>query len=213
MTRRRITILGATGSVGRSTLDLIERAPERFEIVALTANSDVAALADAALRTHARRAVIADPAVTPPWSTGSPAAASRQPRVLQPSSRQRSPARIGQWRRSSAAPAETGARGARGGQHRRACQQGGAGLRRRAGRRGSNAWRRADCCRSTPNITPSSNVSTMMHLNGFDASSLPPAAARSATRASRTCARRRPQRRSATRSGRWAPKSRSIPPR
>ena len=62
MTRRRITILGATGSVGRSTLDLIEREPERFELVALTANSDVAALADAALRTRAKRAVIADPA-------------------------------------------------------------------------------------------------------------------------------------------------------
>jgi len=62
VTRRRITILGATGSVGRSTLDLIEREPERFELVALTANSDVAALADAALRTRAKRAVIADPA-------------------------------------------------------------------------------------------------------------------------------------------------------
>jgi 1-deoxy-D-xylulose-5-phosphate reductoisomerase len=62
VSRRRITILGATGSVGRSTLDLVEREPERFELVALTANSDVAALADAALRTRARRAVIADPA-------------------------------------------------------------------------------------------------------------------------------------------------------
>jgi 1-deoxy-D-xylulose-5-phosphate reductoisomerase len=62
MTRRRITILGATGSVGRSTLDLIEREPERFEVVALTANSDVSALAEVALRTRARLAVIADPA-------------------------------------------------------------------------------------------------------------------------------------------------------
>ncbi len=61
MSRRRITILGATGSVGCSTLDLIERAPERFEVVALTANRDVGALADAARRTSARRAVIADP--------------------------------------------------------------------------------------------------------------------------------------------------------
>jgi 1-deoxy-D-xylulose-5-phosphate reductoisomerase len=61
VSRRRITILGATGSVGRSTLDLIERAPERFEVVALTANNDAAALADAARRTGARRAVIADP--------------------------------------------------------------------------------------------------------------------------------------------------------
>ena len=34
---KRIAILGATGSIGRSTLDLIERSPERFEVVAVTA--------------------------------------------------------------------------------------------------------------------------------------------------------------------------------
>ena len=37
MSRRTVSILGATGSVGTSTLDLIERHPERFEVVALTA--------------------------------------------------------------------------------------------------------------------------------------------------------------------------------
>ena len=58
--KRKISILGATGSVGTSTLDLIERSPERFEVVALTAASNVAGLADAALRTGARLAVIAD---------------------------------------------------------------------------------------------------------------------------------------------------------
>ena len=57
---KRVTILGATGSVGRSTLDLIERNPDAFTVEALTANSDVAALADAARRTDAKRAVIAD---------------------------------------------------------------------------------------------------------------------------------------------------------
>lgn len=57
---KRVTILGATGSVGTSTLDLIERAPEQFEVVALTANCDVAKLAAAALRTRARLAVVAD---------------------------------------------------------------------------------------------------------------------------------------------------------
>ena len=61
MSRRTVTILGATGSIGASTLDLIERAPERFEVVALTAQSDVAGLADAARRTRARLAVIGDP--------------------------------------------------------------------------------------------------------------------------------------------------------
>jgi 1-deoxy-D-xylulose-5-phosphate reductoisomerase len=59
--KRRIAILGATGSIGRSTLDLVERSPERFEVVALTAQKSVAALADAARRTGAKLAVIADP--------------------------------------------------------------------------------------------------------------------------------------------------------
>ena len=58
--RRTVTILGATGSVGRSTLDLIERQPDAFEVLALTANCDVAALAEAAIRTRAKRAVVAD---------------------------------------------------------------------------------------------------------------------------------------------------------
>ena len=58
--KRRIAILGATGSIGQSTLDLVERSPERFEVVALTAQSNVDVLADAARRTGARLAVIAD---------------------------------------------------------------------------------------------------------------------------------------------------------
>jgi 1-deoxy-D-xylulose-5-phosphate reductoisomerase len=57
---RRIAILGATGSIGRSTLDLVEAAPERFEITALTAATNVAQLAEDARRTRARLAVIAD---------------------------------------------------------------------------------------------------------------------------------------------------------
>ena len=63
VSRRTVTILGATGSVGRSTLDLIERNPERFEVVALTARQDVSGLAEAARRVGARRAVIGDPAL------------------------------------------------------------------------------------------------------------------------------------------------------
>jgi 1-deoxy-D-xylulose-5-phosphate reductoisomerase len=61
--RRTITILGATGSIGRSTLDLIERDQDRFEILALTAHSDVDGLAAVARRTGARRAVIGDAAL------------------------------------------------------------------------------------------------------------------------------------------------------
>jgi len=58
--RRTLTILGATGSIGKSTLDIVERNPDAFEIVALTAQSSVAALADAARRTRAHLAVIGD---------------------------------------------------------------------------------------------------------------------------------------------------------
>ena len=57
---KRISILGATGSVGTSTLDLVERDRQAFEVVALTANSDVAKLATAAIRTNAKLAVVAD---------------------------------------------------------------------------------------------------------------------------------------------------------
>jgi 1-deoxy-D-xylulose-5-phosphate reductoisomerase len=58
--RRKIAILGATGSIGTSTLDLVERSPERFEVVAVTAATNVEALAEIARRTNARLAVIAD---------------------------------------------------------------------------------------------------------------------------------------------------------
>ena len=60
--KRTVTVLGATGSVGRSTLDLVERNPERFDVLALTARRDVEGLAAAARRVGARRAVIADEA-------------------------------------------------------------------------------------------------------------------------------------------------------
>jgi 1-deoxy-D-xylulose-5-phosphate reductoisomerase len=58
--RRKIAILGATGSVGKSTLDLILRSPEQFQVCALTAATNVEALADAARRTSAKLAVIND---------------------------------------------------------------------------------------------------------------------------------------------------------
>ncbi|KQX19977.1 MULTISPECIES: 1-deoxy-D-xylulose-5-phosphate reductoisomerase [unclassified Sphingomonas] len=59
---RSVTILGATGSVGTSTLDLVEREPDRFRVAALTAQRDVDGLAAAARRTGAALAVIGDPA-------------------------------------------------------------------------------------------------------------------------------------------------------
>ena len=60
MNPRTVTILGATGSVGRSTLDLIERNRDRYEVLALTARQDVSGLADAARKVGAKRAVIGD---------------------------------------------------------------------------------------------------------------------------------------------------------
>jgi 1-deoxy-D-xylulose-5-phosphate reductoisomerase len=58
--RRSVTILGATGSVGSSTLDLILQAHEQFEVVALTAQRDVDGLARAVIATGAKLAVIGD---------------------------------------------------------------------------------------------------------------------------------------------------------
>ncbi len=60
MMRRSVTILGATGSVGTSTLDLILRAPDKFKVVALTAHTDVAGLAKVARATGAELAVIGE---------------------------------------------------------------------------------------------------------------------------------------------------------
>lgn len=56
--RRSLTILGATGSIGKNTLDVVCRTPDAFEIVALTAQNNVAVLADSAKRVGARLAVI-----------------------------------------------------------------------------------------------------------------------------------------------------------
>ena len=42
---RRITVLGATGSIGDSTLDVVKRHPERYAVHALTAHRQVDKLA------------------------------------------------------------------------------------------------------------------------------------------------------------------------
>ena len=56
---RRVTILGSTGSVGCNTIDLIERNPGGFVVEALTANSNVALLAEQALRVRPRFVALA----------------------------------------------------------------------------------------------------------------------------------------------------------
>jgi 1-deoxy-D-xylulose-5-phosphate reductoisomerase len=58
---RRITILGSTGSVGQSTVDLIARDPASYRVEALVARSSVELLAEQARRLRARLAVVADP--------------------------------------------------------------------------------------------------------------------------------------------------------
>ena len=58
---RSVTVLGATGSVGSNTLDLMAHHPGRFEVVALTGHSNPIALADAAIAHRARLAVIGEP--------------------------------------------------------------------------------------------------------------------------------------------------------
>jgi 1-deoxy-D-xylulose-5-phosphate reductoisomerase len=59
---RTLSIFGATGSVGASTLDLVRRNRDAWDIFALTANSDAAGLAALALEFRPRVAVIGDPA-------------------------------------------------------------------------------------------------------------------------------------------------------
>jgi 1-deoxy-D-xylulose-5-phosphate reductoisomerase len=58
---RRISVLGATGSIGESTLDLIGRDPSSYQVVALTGGCNAARLAELAVLHRAELAVIADP--------------------------------------------------------------------------------------------------------------------------------------------------------
>ena len=57
---KRVSILGSTGSVGSSTIELIERQPEAYRVEALTANRNVELLAAQARRVAAALAVIGD---------------------------------------------------------------------------------------------------------------------------------------------------------
>src|SRR6516225_4191294 len=59
---RSVSVLGATGSIGDSTMDLLRASPDRYRVEALTANSNVQALAKLAREFDARFAAVADPA-------------------------------------------------------------------------------------------------------------------------------------------------------
>lgn len=58
---RRVSILGATGSIGTSTLSVLAERPDAFAVEAVTANANAAQLAALARKAGARVAVIADP--------------------------------------------------------------------------------------------------------------------------------------------------------
>ncbi|RLW71149.1 MAG: 1-deoxy-D-xylulose-5-phosphate reductoisomerase, partial [gamma proteobacterium symbiont of Stewartia floridana] len=56
-----LTILGSTGSIGISTLDVVARHPEQYQVVALTANRDVEGLLSQCERFQPKIAVMSDP--------------------------------------------------------------------------------------------------------------------------------------------------------
>ncbi|THH38386.1 1-deoxy-D-xylulose-5-phosphate reductoisomerase [Aliishimia ponticola] len=62
---RRVSIFGSTGSIGQNTIDLIARAPDEYEVVALTGARNIAQLAQDAVRLRARIAVTAAPDLGP----------------------------------------------------------------------------------------------------------------------------------------------------
>jgi 1-deoxy-D-xylulose-5-phosphate reductoisomerase len=59
---RSVTLLGATGSVGASTVDLLKREGKRYRVEAVSANKSSAALAALARQLGARFAAVGDPA-------------------------------------------------------------------------------------------------------------------------------------------------------
>jgi len=61
MTLQRLTILGSTGSIGTSTLDVVARHPERFEVFALTASQQVDLMWQQCQTFRPRHAVMVDP--------------------------------------------------------------------------------------------------------------------------------------------------------
>ena len=58
---RTVTVLGATGSVGMSTVDLLKRGGGKYRVEAVTAHKNAAQLAQIARDLNARVAVVADP--------------------------------------------------------------------------------------------------------------------------------------------------------
>lgn len=62
MTQRNVVVLGATGSIGANTLDVVARHPERYALYAVTAATKVDLLFDICMKHKPRYAVMSDPA-------------------------------------------------------------------------------------------------------------------------------------------------------
>ena len=68
----RVAVLGSTGSIGRSALEVVSRHPERFQVAALVANTKSRELQDQVRRFRPTKAVLCDERV------GLPAGEARQ---------------------------------------------------------------------------------------------------------------------------------------
>ena len=58
--KKLVTVLGATGSVGKSTLQIVRKNPDKFQIIGITANSNVALLAKLAIEFMPKFVVLSD---------------------------------------------------------------------------------------------------------------------------------------------------------
>ena len=128
---RSVTLLGATGSIGASTLDLIKRDRDRFRVEAVTANKNVPVLAALARETNARFAAVGDPAAFHDLKnalsgTGIEAGAGESA-VIEAAQRPAEWVMASDYWRSRS---QTDARGGGAGRNRRACKQRNLGLRR-----------------------------------------------------------------------------------
>ena len=68
--RRRVVLLGATGSIGRQACDVISRFPDRFQLVGAVARSDAAGLAAVAERFGVERCALVEPTPGHPLPDG-----------------------------------------------------------------------------------------------------------------------------------------------
>ncbi len=59
--KKRVTVLGSTGSIGKSTIDLISANPDKFEVIGLTAGKNADLVAEQARTLNARYVALSDP--------------------------------------------------------------------------------------------------------------------------------------------------------